>query len=360
MVGHTTKEIEIGQDPVISPKTGKNLSRSEIENQEQMKSFRMSLVCVQDPYFLEHNTSANLTEKIKTDFIMELSLAQEKISQIQTDDNPWGLANPLVTEESQPSEQAKPGQQKSHSLNLPYALNLTVNVGHLSREMDKFVEKFHSTHIIWCKTLCFFRQVVLKEVLLIKCCIEKECLGLKELLKTTESAVQDESGTCKKIFSSDIDVVKSEEVVESEIAMEYVEAMIVIANANDTQISNSPLKKPAQILQKRQSEEYIREVKRLCLKDQEISELKCTDDFNWQECSDTVPKYLGNTSCNQYGHNKNTLCTNEADRKGITETMKTSETNILQEITSTDEVVPFEAKMKFCEDEEKQSDPNSL
>ena len=40
--------------------------------------------------------------------------------------------------------------------------------------------------------------------------------------------------------------------------------------------------------------------------------------------------------------------------------MKTSETNILQEITSTDKVGPFEAKRKFCEDEEKQSDPNSL
>ena len=67
-------------------------------------------------------------------------------------------------------------------------------------------------------------------------------------------------------------------------------------------------------------------MKRICLKDQEISELNCTDDFNWQECSDTVPKYLENTSCNQYGHNKNTLCTNEVDRKEIIETMKTSET----------------------------------
>ena len=111
----------------------------------------------------------------------------------------------------------------------------------------------------------FFRRVVLKEVFLIKCCIEKECLGLKELLKTTESAVQDEAGTCKTIFSSDIDVIKSEEFVESEKAMENVEAMSVIANANDTEISNSPLKKPAQTLQKRQSEEYIREVKRICL-----------------------------------------------------------------------------------------------
>ena len=185
-------------------------------------------------------------------------------------------------------------------------------------------------------------------------------LGLKEQLKTTECAVQDEAGTCKTIFSSDIDVVKGEEFVESEKAMENVEAMSVIANENDTEISNSPLKKPAQILQKRQSEEYIREVKRICLKDQEISELNCTDDFNWQECSDTIPKYLENTSCNQYGHNKNTLCTNEANRKEIIETMKTSETNILQEITSTDEVAPFEAKKKFCEEEEKQSDPNSL
>ena len=101
-------------------------------------------------------------------------------------------------------------------------------------------------------------------------------------------------------------------------------------------------------------------MKRICLKDQEISELNCTDDFNWQECSDTVPKYLENTSCNQYGHNKNTLFTNEADSKEIIEKMKTSETNILQEITSTDEVAPFEAKKKFCEDEEKQSDPNSI
>ena len=226
--------------------------------------------------------------------------------------------------------------------------------------MDKFVEKFHSTHILWCKTLCFFRRVVLKEVLLIKSCIKKECLGLKELLKTTESAVQDEAGTCKTIFSSAINVIKSEEVVESEKAMENVEALSVIANANGTEISHSPLKKPAQILQKRQSEEYIREVKHLCLKDLEISELHCTDDFNWQECSDSVPKYLENTSCNQYSHNKNILCTNEADRKKIIETMKTSETNILQEITSTDEVAPFEAKRKFCEDEEKQSDPNSL
>ena len=101
-------------------------------------------------------------------------------------------------------------------------------------------------------------------------------------------------------------------------------------------------------------------MKRICLKDQEISELSCTDDFNWQKCSNTVPKYLRNTSCNQYGHNKNTLCTNEADRKEIIETMKTSETNILLEITSTDEVALFEAKRKFYEDEEKQSDPNSL
>ena len=142
--------------------------------------------------------------------------------------------------------------------------------------------------------------------------------------------------------------------------MENVEAMSVVANANNTGLSNSPLKTPAQILQKRQSEEYIREVNRLCLKDQKISELNCTDDFNWQECSDTVPKYLENTSCNQYGHNKNTLSTNETDGREIVETMKTSEKNILQEITSTDEVAPFEAKRKFCEDEEKQSDPNSL
>ena len=109
MVGHTRKEIEIGQDPVISPKTGNLLSRSEIENQDQMKSFRMSLVCVQDPYFLEHNTPANVTEKMKTDFIRELSVAQEKLSHIQRDGNPWGLVHLLVTEESQPSEQAKPG-----------------------------------------------------------------------------------------------------------------------------------------------------------------------------------------------------------------------------------------------------------
>ena len=120
-----------------------------------MKSFRMSLVCVQDPYFLEHNTSANVVEKIKTDFIRELSVAQEKLSQIQTDGNPWGLAHILITEESPPNEQAKPGKQKSHSPNLPYSLNLPVNVGHLSREMDKFVEKFHSTHILRYKTLCF-------------------------------------------------------------------------------------------------------------------------------------------------------------------------------------------------------------
>ena len=184
--------------------------------------------------------------------------------------------------------------------------------------MDKFVEKFHSTHILWCKIFCSFLRVVLKVVLLIKCCIEKECLGLKELLKTTESAVQDEAGTCKKIFSSDIDVIKSEEVVESEKAMENVGAMSGIANANGTEISNSPLKKLAQILQKRQSEEYIIEVKHLCLKDQEISELNCADDFNWQECSDKVPKYLENTSCNQYGHNKNTLCTNETNGATIT------------------------------------------
>ena len=94
------------------------------------------------------------------------------LSQIQTDGNSWGLAHLLITEESPPNEQAKPGKQKSHSPNLPYSLNLPVNVGHFSREMDMFVEKFHSTHILWYKALCFFCQVVLK-VLLIKCCIEK-------------------------------------------------------------------------------------------------------------------------------------------------------------------------------------------
>ena len=85
---------------------------------------------------------------------------------------------------------------------------------------------------------CLFRRVVLKEVLLIKCCIEKECLGLKELLKTTESAMQDEAGTCKTILSSDIDVVKGEELVESETAMENVEAMSVIANVYDTEVQS--------------------------------------------------------------------------------------------------------------------------
>ena len=69
---------------------------------------------------------------------------------------------------------------------------------------------------------------------------EKERLGLKEQLKTTECAVPDEAGTCKTIFSSDIDVVKGEEFVESETAMGNVEAMSVIANANDTEISNIP------------------------------------------------------------------------------------------------------------------------
>ena len=192
--------------------------------------------------------SANVTEKIKTDFIRELSVAQGKLSQIQTDGNPWGLVHLLFTEESPPSEQAKPGKQKSHSPNLPYSLNLPVNVGHLSREMDKFVEKFHSTHILWCKILCSLLRVVLKEVLLIECCIEKERLGLKKQLKTTESVVQDEAGTCKTIFSSDIDVVKSEEVVESEKAMENVETMI--ANANDIEISNSPLKNLLKFSQK--------------------------------------------------------------------------------------------------------------
>ena len=108
--------------------------------------------------------------------------------------------------------------------------------------MDKFVGKFHSTHILWCKILCSFLRVVLKEVLLIECCIEKERLGLKEQLKTTESAVQDEAGTCKTIFSSDIDVVKGEEFVEIETAKENVEGMSIIANANDTEISNRPLK----------------------------------------------------------------------------------------------------------------------
>ena len=63
--------------------------------------------------------------------------------------------------------------------------------------------------------------------------------------------MQDEAGTCKTIFSSDIDVVKGEEFVESETAMENVETMSVIVNANGTEISNSPLKKPAQILQKK-------------------------------------------------------------------------------------------------------------
>ena len=67
----------------------------------------------------------------------------------------------------------------------------------------------------------------IKEVLLIECCIEKERLGLKEQLKTTEGTVQDEAGTCKTILSSDIDVVKGEELVESEKAMENVEAMLL-------------------------------------------------------------------------------------------------------------------------------------
>ena len=115
--------------------------------------------------------------------------------------------------------------------------------------MDKCVEKFHRTHILWCKILCSFLRVVLKEVLLIECYIEKERLGLKKQLKTTEGAVQDEAGTCKTIFSSDINVVKGEEFVEIKTAMENVEAMSVIANANDTEISISLLKKPAQILQ---------------------------------------------------------------------------------------------------------------
>ena len=75
--------------------------------------------------------------------------------------------------------------------------------------------------------------------------------------------MQDEAGTCKTIFSSDIDVIKGKELVESGTAMENVEAMSVSANANDTEITNSPLKKPAQTLQKRQSEEYIREVKHM-------------------------------------------------------------------------------------------------
>ena len=66
---------------------------------------------------------------------------------------------------------------------------------------------------------------------------------VKEQLKTTEGAVQDEAGTCKTIFSSNIDVVKGEEFVESEKAMENVEPMSVIANAIGTEISNSPLKK---------------------------------------------------------------------------------------------------------------------
>ena len=65
--------------------------------------------------------------------------------------------------------------------------------------------------------------------------------------------MQDETGTCKTIFSSDIDVVKREEFVESEKAMENVDAMSVIANANDTEISNFPLKKPAQILKKKKT-----------------------------------------------------------------------------------------------------------
>ena len=42
----------------------------------------------------------------------------------------------------------------------------------------------------------------IKEVLLIVCCIKKECLGLKEQLKTTQGTVQDGAGTCKTIFSS--------------------------------------------------------------------------------------------------------------------------------------------------------------
>ena len=92
--------------------------------------------------------------------------------------------------------------------------------------------------------LCSFLRAVLKEVLLIECFVEKERLSLKEQLKTTEGAVQDEAGTCKTIFSSDIDVVKGEAFVERETAMQNVEAMSVIANANDTEISNSPLKKP--------------------------------------------------------------------------------------------------------------------
>lgn len=336
---------------VISPRTGNLLSRSEIESQEELKSFRMSPVCVQDPYLLEHNTSANVTDKIKTDFIKELSVAQNKLSQMQVDGNPWGLVH-LITEDL-PNVQSKHCRLKFKPQHLPYSLNLPVNVGYLNRELDKSVRKFHNTRILWCKILCSFLQVVLKEVLLIECCIEKEHLSLKELLKATETPVQDGSGDCKTTFS-----LSSDMAVE---AMENEEATSVITNENNV-ISSDSSKNPAQIFQKRQSDEYIREVKRICLKDQEISEVTGID-FNCEEYSDMVPQNFENievskpmvTNCHQCGPNKNTVSDDTNSRKEIIEAIMTSKSTILQEIAS----APFEVE-NICEDEDQHPDPNSL
>lgn len=308
---------------VISPRTGKFLPRSECESQENMKTFKMTSICVQDPYILEHNTSANVSENIKTDFIRELSIAQKNLSQTKTtDDTPWGLSH-LITEETT----AKEIKTKVKSQTGPLNVILPIKVDCLNKELEKFAKKFHNTCDLWCKMMCSFVQFILKDMLLIECCIEKEQLSLKELLKPSENETRDKTSI---LLSSDVKVILDDEPMKDKES--------IISDTNNANISSSRLKTSDQVYQKRQSDESIREeVKRKCLKEQDTYD-STNNDFNWPQCSGmTISKFEHNivpkasiTNC------ENDLIHNSS--KVILNVQKPSTSNAAQEKTNTDGV----------------------
>ncbi|XP_029634137.1 speckle targeted PIP5K1A-regulated poly(A) polymerase isoform X2 [Octopus sinensis] len=155
------------ESTVISTHTGQLLPRSDFENDPELKTFKLSSVCVQDPYILVINTAGNVTDKVKMDFIKGLFKAQTQLSAPKSDKNLWGIPSILVVEEPPPKGRERFKERQSFAQ--PILLNFPINVCRLNKHLTEFSKKSECNQLLWCQVFCVFLKTVLSDLLLIEC-----------------------------------------------------------------------------------------------------------------------------------------------------------------------------------------------
>ena len=141
-----------------------------------LKQFQINVVCVQDPFVLEHNTTANVNEKVKLKIIWEFTQAMHKANDQRfctvSPHNNWGLTllysdDPVSVG---PTELAlitgnNSAEMSTATATTPYSIFVEMQSSKLPKAFIESCDNLSEMKETWCHKMYLFTCKVLEELL---------------------------------------------------------------------------------------------------------------------------------------------------------------------------------------------------